>query len=150
MRFPHARSKASVRKASPVAIMAQAMRASLLAIATLARAGLREKRGQPVAQRPLSSWRKALRSAVAPPQSLAAIAPPKASNRLMVRLPCLAMAQNLFLPPLEFWRGGGPGQAEKPRLGLKTSGSGTLATIAEAVIVPPPGMLASDRLTGFC
>ena len=89
-------------------------------------------------------------SAVAPPQSLTAVAPPKTSNRRRQRLPCLVMPPNLSLPPLEFCRGVSPSQAEKSRPDLKILGSGTLAAIAEAVIVPAPGMLASNRLTGFC
>ncbi len=60
------------------------------------------------------------------------------------------MAPKLSLPPLEFCRGVSPSHAAKSRPDLKTRGSGTLATIAEVVIVPTPGMLASNRLTGFC
>ena len=41
-------------------------------------------------------------------------------------------------------------QAAKSRADLNTCGSGTLATIAEAMILPTPGMPASNWLIGLC
>ena len=49
------------------------------------------------------------------------------------------------LPPLAFCRGVDPSQAEKSRPDLKAFGSGTLATIAEAVIFPTPSTDGAHR-----
>ena len=64
---------------------------------------------------------------------------PSTSSFLMYRLPCLVMAPSFSLPPLEFCLGVRPSQAAKSRPDLNTLGSGTLATITEAMILPTPG-----------
>jgi hypothetical protein len=59
----------------------------------------------------------------------------------MYRFPCLVMAPSACLPPLELCLGVRPSQAVKSRPDLNTLGSGTLAAITEAIILPMPGTL---------
>jgi hypothetical protein len=99
-----------------------------------------------VAQRPSCSRRRAARR----PSAIACRDCSARNQQSPDVAIALAMAPNLSLPPLEFWPGADPGQAEKPRPGLKTFGSGTLAAIAEAASFPIPGMPASNWLIGFC
>jgi hypothetical protein len=58
------------------------------------------------------------------------------------------MEPTFSLPPLGFWRGVDPSPAEKSRPDLKTFGSGTLATIAEAASFPIP-VISADRVLGM-
>ena len=51
------------------------------------------------------------------------------------------MAPSACLPPLEFCLGVRPSQAVKSRPELNTLGSGMLAAITEAIILPMPGTL---------
>src|ERR1700687_1254229 len=57
------------------------------------------------------------------------------------------MPTSVCLPPLEFCRGVSPSQAAKSRPDLNTLGSGVEAVITEAISLPTPGTLASQR---FC
>ena len=59
------------------------------------------------------------------------------------------MAPSVSLPPVEFCRGVKPRKAEKSRPDLKTAALGRLATIAEAVRAPTPGIESSNRQLSF-
>src|SRR3984893_16142381 len=133
-RLPYAFANISVRKLSPVFIIAQRIRASLLASATVtSRAGF-------FASRPTIQSRKApLRL---PTTSSSEVAP-NSSSFLMYRFPCLVMAPSACLPPLEFCLGMRPSQAVKSRPDLNTLGTGcdhrsdNLADAGD--LVEPPG-----------
>jgi len=107
--LPYAFANISVRKHSPVFIIAQRIRATLLAMATVTSlAGF-------FASRPTIQSRKApLRL----PTTLSSEVAPKTSSFLMYRLPCLVMPPSVCLPPLEFCLGVRPSQAAKSRPGV--------------------------------
>ncbi len=105
-RRPYAFANISARKISPVLIIAQMIRASLLASATVTRrAGFfaRSALSQP-ASAPLRLL--TLRSSEVTERT---------SSFLMWRFPCLLMPPSVCLPPLEFCRGVSPSQAAKSR-----------------------------------
>src|SRR3984957_13551201 len=128
-----------VRKASPVVMIAQTIRASLLANATATTlAGLRALSAAS------QSHNAPLRFGAARKTEMA----PNTRSRRIYRLPCLVIDPNFSLPPVEFCLGVAPSQAAKSRPNLKACGSGALARIAEAASAPTPGTLAASRLTG--
>src|SRR5580693_3774240 len=128
-----------VRKASPVVMIAQTIRASLLANATATTlAGLRALSAAS------QSHNAPLRFGAARKTEMA----PNTRSRRIYRLPCLVIDPNFSLPPVEFCLGVAPSQAAKSRPDLKARGSGALARIAEAASAPTPGTLAASRLTG--
>jgi hypothetical protein len=55
------------------------------------------------------------------------------------------MRPSRALPPVELWRGVRPSEAAKSRPLAKALASWTVATIAEAVTGPTPGMVVSRR-----
>src|ERR1700730_12539243 len=131
-RLPYAFANISVRKLSPVFIVAQRILASLLASATVtSRAGF-------FASRPTIQSRK---SPLRLPTTFSSEVAPNTSSFLMYRFPCLVMAPSAFLPPFEFCLGVRPSQAAKSRPDLNTLGSGTLAAITEAILLQMPGTL---------
>src|SRR3984893_7392924 len=92
-RLPYAFANISVRKLSPVFIVAQRIRASLLASATVT------SRGAFFASSLTIQSRKApLRL----PTTFSSEVAPNTSSFLMYRFPCLVMAPSACLPPLEF------------------------------------------------
>src|SRR6202043_1527320 len=138
-RRPYAFANISARKISPVLIIAQMIRASLLASATVTRrAGF--------------FARSALIHSASAPLRLLTLRSSEVAERtssfLMWRFPLL-MPPSVCLPPLEFCRGVSPSQAAKSRPDLNTLGSGVDAVITEAISLPTPGTLASKRLTSL-
>ena len=128
-----------VRKTSPVVMIAQTIRASLLANATATTlAGLRALSAAS------QSHNAPLRFGAARKTEMA----PNTRSRRIYRLPCLVIDPNFSLPPVEFCLGVAPSQAAKSRPDLKACGSGALARIAEAASAPTPGTLAASRLIG--
>lgn len=130
----------SVRKHSPVFIIAQVIRASLLAGATVtSRAGFFAKSPTIQSRKPPRRFSTTFKSDVAP----------RTSSFLMYRFPALVMAPRVGLPPLEICLGVSPSQAAKSRPELNTPGSGTLAAITEATSLPVPGSSPSERLVSL-
>src|ERR1700735_4541468 len=122
----------------PVVMIAQTIRASLLANATATTlAGLRALSAAS------QSHNAPLRFGAARKTEMA----PNTRSRRIYRLPCLVIDPNFSLPPVEFCLGVAPSQAAKSRPDLKACGSGALARIAEAASAPTPGTLAASRLT---
>ena len=121
------------RYVSPRARLTQAMRAVLLATATVtSRAGLRSSRPRtqvPVADGLLSARRTT------------EVAPTTRSRRRYPS-PIFDIRPRRSLPPEEFCRGTRPRNAANWRPVLKTPGSGTLAARAVAVMMPTPGMVS--------
>src|SRR5580700_11562729 len=118
-----------VRKASPVVMIAQTIRASLLANATATTlAGLRALSAAS------QSHNAPLRFGAARKTEMA----PNTRSRRIYRLPCLVIDPNFSLPPVEFCLGVAPSQAAKSRPDLKAC---ALARIAEAASAPTPGTL---------
>jgi hypothetical protein len=119
-----------VRKTSPVVMIAQTIRASLLANATATTLG-----GLRALSAASQSHNAPLRFGAARKTEMA----PNTRSRRIYRLPCLVIDPNFSLPPVEFCLGVTPSQAAKSRPDLKACGSGALARIAEAASAPTPG-----------
>src|ERR1700721_2238145 len=95
-----------VRKASPVVMIAQTIRASLLANATATTlAGLRALSAAS------QSHNAPLRFGAARKTEMA----PNTRSRRIYRLPCLVIDPNFSLPPVEFCLCAAPSQAAQPR-----------------------------------
>src|SRR5882724_11894416 len=124
------------RYRSPLAMIAQAIRAILLASATAATLVGRRARSLMIHGR-FVPYRSAYR--------MTASAPTVSIERRYL-LPCLVMPPSRSLPPLEFCLGTNPIQAAKLRAEAKARGSGTVATRAVASSGPMPGISASRRL----
>src|SRR5271154_2839887 len=122
-----------LRKASAVVMIAQTIRASLLANATATTLG-----GLRALSAASQSHNAPLRFGAARRTEMA----PNTRSRRIYRLPCLVIEPSFSLPPVEFCLGVTPSQAAKSRPDLKTCGSGALARIAEAASAPTPGTLA--------
>jgi hypothetical protein len=60
--------------------------------------------------------------------------------------PIFDIRPSLSLPPLEFCFGVRPSHAANSRPELENDGSGTVAAIADTVMTPTPGIVASRRL----
>src|SRR5208282_5917291 len=130
----------SVRKLSPVDMIAQHILASLLAKATATtRSGfLAFIAAIQSARAPLYLW--ATRSTEVQPTT---------SILRKYRLPFFVMPPSFSLPPLECWLGVRPRDALKSLADLNALGSGKLAVIAEAISGPMAGTSSNKRLVGF-
>jgi hypothetical protein len=124
-------------KRSPRTMMAQAIRAILLASATAATL---------TGRRPL---RRTSQSRFVPccrVYRITAMAPATSSHR-KCRLPCFDILPSLSLPPVECCRGTNPIQAARLRPDENAVQSPTSATKAVATIGPMPGISSSRRLS---
>src|SRR5690349_13980059 len=115
---------ASERKSSPVVMIAQAMRANLLASATVtSRAGRRCK----------SLLVQTARGSVLLWSQRKLAVAPRTRRRRRYGLPCLVILPSLSFPPLEFCRGTRPSHAAKSRPERNMEGSGTCAARAALI-----------------
>jgi hypothetical protein len=122
---------------SPRTIIAQAMRAILLASATAATlTGLRSMI-RASHSRLVPRWRAYRMTAMAP----------VISSHRKYRLPCFEIPPSLSLPPVECCLGTSPIQAAKLRPDENAFQSPTSATNAVATIGPMPGISSSRRLS---
>ena len=124
-------------KRSPCTIMAQAMRAILLASATAATLIGRRSSIRASQSRLVPCWRA---------YRITAIAPATSSQR-KYRLPCFEILPRRSLPPVECYRGTRPIQAARLRPDENAFQSPTSATMAVATIGPTPGISSSRRLS---
>ena len=99
-----------VRKTSPVVMIAQTIRASLLANATATTLG-----GLRALSAASQSHNAPLRFGAARKTEMA----PNTRSRRIYRLPCLVIDPNFSLPPVEFCLGVAPSQAAKSRAGFE-------------------------------
>src|SRR5690349_17796826 len=115
---------ASERKSSPVVMIAQAMRANLLASATVtSRAGRRCK----------SLLVQTARGSVLLWSQRELAVAPRTRRRRRYGLPCLVILPSLSFPPLEFRCGTRPSHAAKSRPERNMEGSGTCAARAALI-----------------
>ena len=120
-----------MRKLSPVDIIAEAIRASLLASATATtRSGFpRPHRDDPIGEGALGFVGDQHGGAAHHQHSCADS-----------RLPVLVTPPSLSLPPLEHWLGVNPREAAKSLADRNKPGSGGAATIAEGIGRPKAGI----------
>ena len=122
---------------SPRTIMAQAMRAILLASATAATLIGRRSMRRASQSRFVPCWRAYRMTAIAP----------VTSSQRKCRLPCLEILPSLSLPPVEYCRGTKPIHAARLRPDENVFQSPTSASSAVATIGPTPGISSSRRLS---
>jgi hypothetical protein len=126
-------------KRSPRTIMAQAMRAILLASATAATLIGRQSIRRASQGRFVPCWRA---------YRITAMAPATSSQR-KCRLPCFEILPSLSLPPVECCLGTKPIHAARLRPDENVFQSPTSATSAVATIGPTPGISSSRRLSSL-
>jgi len=139
--LPYAFANISVRKHSPVFIIAQRIRASLFASAhrNQPRRLLRQQPDNPVAQ-----------GAFALTQDVEQRGRPQDQHLPYVSVALLGYASERLLAAARVLSRREARKAAKSRPDLNTLGSGTLAAITEAMSFPMPGTLSSNRLISFC
>src|SRR5262252_8118062 len=124
---------------SPRTIMAQAMRAILLASATAATLIGRRSIRRASQGRFVPCWRAYRMTAMAP----------ATSSQRKCRLPCFEIPPSLSLPPVECCLGTKPIHAARLRPDENVFQSPTSATNAVATIGPTPGISSSRRLSSL-
>src|SRR3984957_5955843 len=129
-----------VRNASPVVMIAQTIRASLLANATATTLG-----GLRALSAASQSHNAPLRFGAARKTEMA----PNTRSRRIYRLPCLVIDPNFSLPPVEFCLGVAPSQAAKSRPDLKACGSGALARSGERADAGDARRQPADRIASM-